>query len=288
MRSPRLQDQLVDQPENEVKSVGQPQITELEPQTSVERNEPPIPAWKRLISGPLPTDERISLITAIFSDSNEADVVNLDGDDTQTFIDVIDEVLSHSFTLEPVTQSLILHSAKQSLDMLPPGFQKICLGTLCKICGRLGLLPRSVRIQVPYDRSNDPLYTGGYADVWKGQYQDSHVAVKVLRVCANNNFEKITRVGTRSLSETICSLSLQRFCREAVAWKSLRHPNVLPLLGVMMRERCFVMVSEWMDSGNMNEYIWANRNVNRFELVSCPCCWLRLVPTTIFIARRRC
>ena len=213
MRSQKLQHQPVDQPEDEIKPVGHPQIMGSEPQTSVERYEPPIPAWKRLISGPLPTDERISLITAIFSGRNEADVVNLHGDNAQTFIDVIDEVLSHSFTLEPVTQSLILYSAKQSLDMLPPGLQKICLGALCKICGRLGLLPRSVRIQVPYDRSNDPLYTGGYADVWKGQYQDSHVAVKVLRVCANNNFEKITRVGTCSLSETFYLQPDHYLCR---------------------------------------------------------------------------
>ncbi|KAF9784386.1 kinase-like domain-containing protein [Thelephora terrestris] len=135
--------------------------------------------------------------------------------------------------------------------MLPPWLQKECLGALRKICGRSGLLPRSVKIQLHYDRSDDPLYQGGYADVWKGQYQDCHVAVKVLRVCASNNFEKITR----------------RFCKEAVAWKSLRHPNVLPLLGVMMRDRCFVMVSEWMNNGNIKEFIRDNRDVNRFELL---------------------
>lgn len=66
--------------------------------------QPPIPAWERLISDALPTDKRISLITAIFSDSNEVDTVNhLHGDDAQAFIDVIDEVLSCSFTLEAAT-----------------------------------------------------------------------------------------------------------------------------------------------------------------------------------------
>ena len=43
-----------------------------------------------------------------------------------------------------------------------------------------------------------------------------------------------------------------------------------------MGDRSFVMVSEWMNGGNINEFIKAHRNVNRFELVSCPQCWLRL------------
>jgi len=52
-----------------------------------------IPAWRRLISRPCATDERISLITGIFSDSNETQVVKgLRGDDAQVFVDVMDEV----------------------------------------------------------------------------------------------------------------------------------------------------------------------------------------------------
>jgi hypothetical protein len=51
------------------------------------------PTWKRLISRPLATRERTSLITVIFSDSSEAEAVRLlCGDDAQAFVDVIDEV----------------------------------------------------------------------------------------------------------------------------------------------------------------------------------------------------
>ena len=60
---------------------------------------------------------------------------------------------------------------------------------------------------------------------------------------------------------------LQRFCGEAVAWKHLRHPNVLPLLGVTVSERRFAMVSEWMEYGNINEFIEKDKRVNRAELV---------------------
>jgi len=62
---------------------------------------------------------------------------------------------------------------------------------------------------------------------------------------------------------------LQRFCREGVAWKHLRHPNILPLLGVTLNEHRFALVSEWMENGNINDFIKRDRHVNRTELVCC-------------------
>ena len=63
---------------------------------------------------------------------------------------------------------------------------------------------------------------------------------------------------------------MQRFCKEVVTWKALRHPNVLPLLGVTMGNYQFAMASEWMENGNINEFIKAHRDANRFELVWFP------------------
>ena len=50
-------------------------------------------------------------------------------------------------------------------------------------------------------------------------------------------------------------------------WGTLRHPNVLPLFGVTMAENRFVMVSEWMENGNINEFVKAHTDVNRLGLV---------------------
>jgi len=61
--------------------------------------------------------------------------------------------------------------------------------------------------------------------------------------------------------------SVQRFCKEVVTWRTLRHPNVLPLIGVMMTETQFAMVSDWMENGNINEFVKANPDANRLELV---------------------
>jgi serine/threonine protein kinase len=53
-----------------------------------------------------------------------------------------------------------------------------------------------------------------------------------------------------------------------MTWNTLDHPNVLPLLGVMMDDEQFVMVSEWMSNGNINQFTKTHKDANRFELVS--------------------
>ncbi|KAF9646886.1 kinase-like protein [Thelephora ganbajun] len=51
------------------------------------------PAWKKLIGHTLPTDERISLITSIFSDHDEVGVLEyLSSGDARAFIDMVDKV----------------------------------------------------------------------------------------------------------------------------------------------------------------------------------------------------
>ena len=50
------------------------------------------PAWKRLIGPTVSTEERTGLITSIFSDQDEVEVIEyLSGCDAQAFVDVIDE-----------------------------------------------------------------------------------------------------------------------------------------------------------------------------------------------------
>ena len=51
-------------------------------------------------------------------------------------------------------------------------------------------------------------------------------------------------------------------------WNALRHPNVLPLLGVTMTEypHRFVMVSGWMKDGNIVQFL-QRADADRLELV---------------------
>lgn len=53
------------------------------------------PAWKRLIDRPFYLDKQVSLTTHIFSDRDETETVrHLRGDDAQSFVDVVDQVIS--------------------------------------------------------------------------------------------------------------------------------------------------------------------------------------------------
>ncbi|KAF9644327.1 kinase-like protein [Thelephora ganbajun] len=185
---------------------------------------------KRLTNRALATHERVRLITAIFSDRDLVRMVKrVSADYAQTLIDVID----------------------RALDSLEPEIRRRCLASLYRICGRQALVPRSLVLPLCYNPKENPLYQGEFTDVWKGKYRGREVAARVLRMSSIDDPERIRR----------------RFCREVVAWKGLYHPNVLPLLGVTMIKNQFVMVSEWMKNGNINEFVKKNPNANRLELL---------------------
>lgn len=52
-------------------------------------------------------------------------------------------------------------------------------------------------------------------------------------------------------------------------WKHLHHPNILPLLGATMHNNRLCLVSEWMDQGNVNDYLKPRERaeVNRIKLI---------------------
>ena len=50
-------------------------------------------------------------------------------------------------------------------------------------------------------------------------------------------------------------------------WKTLRHPNVLQLIGVTMTSDRFEMISDWMLNGNITDFVRAHPQTNRMELV---------------------
>ena len=79
-------------------------------------------------------------------------------------------------------------------DILP-SVRNQCLRPLYKTCGRHALLPKTMEVPVCYDPTGDALYSGGYADVWKGQYRDRDVAVKVIRTFSNSDFGKVIGVS---------------------------------------------------------------------------------------------
>ncbi|TDL23525.1 kinase-like protein [Rickenella mellea] len=119
-----------------------------------------------------------------------------------------------------------------------------------------GNLPANIFVHDVQRISSRPLMGGGFADIWQGEFRGRPVALKELRI--------FDRSGDEFLK------AQRRFFREALVWKELNHPNVLPFYGVLSNNfgLKLAMVSPWMVHGNLVTYLKnATKNVDRLKLV---------------------
>ena len=95
------------------------------------------------------------------------------------------------------------------------------------------------------------------------------MCVKLLRIhnthAINQKRTMAVRDGRDFWFAPLALTSCKAFCEEAVVWKRLRHPNVVPLLGVVMPLQ---LVSMWMPNGTLGDFVSAKPNVDRISLVS--------------------
>ncbi|KAF9642056.1 kinase-like protein, partial [Thelephora ganbajun] len=120
---------------------------------------------------------------------------------------------------------------------------------LRSICGTRATLPTSYTLSTDQLSINpDPFASGGFGDVYRGTLNGSRVCVKRARVSARDDPQEADKA----------------FCKEAVMWKRLNHPNVLPLLGVTIAP--FQLISNWMSGGNLPEYIEKHSDADRIGL----------------------
>jgi len=118
--------------------------------------------------------------------------------------------------------------------------------------------------------SDEILAFGGFGDVRDGRYGEVRVAVKAARVPFQRDLGKTREVTIHGISPSTRSVNhlLQRFYNEVILRSTLSHPNILRLFGAQedVEKRQFATVSEWMDGGNIMEFIKGN-HANRLELV---------------------
>jgi len=102
--------------------------------------------------------------------------------------------------------------------------------------------------------TSPPIYAGNN-DLWKGDFNGRTVAVKSLRICD----------GSRDLKRQDDILR-----REAVLWRQLSHPNLVPLLGLsdLGEGALSALVSPWLENGNIKQYLRiSSEHVNRLQLM---------------------
>ncbi|KAF7374431.1 hypothetical protein MSAN_00327200 [Mycena sanguinolenta] len=171
--------------------------------------------------------ERIAtLLTSIFaSKSLEEAVLRLEGDSAQCFLDVVQNTLDKGFLLTqkdgPMARRIIRKLACSS-DKLPSALF---------ITGITG-------------KEEYPTFGGGFADIYRASYNNRTVALKYMRAIQYMR-------GSDSRNVRL------KFCREALVWKELCHPHILPFLGI--EENSFPsplsMVSPWMEHGTVLDYL---------------------------------
>ncbi|KAJ8083254.1 hypothetical protein PM082_009126 [Marasmius tenuissimus] len=120
-----------------------------------------------------------------------------------------------------------------------------------------GLHPTCLSIQNVKMIGKYPIAAGGFGDVWKGTIGDSNelVCLKVVKVYMSSNLERLTN----------------EYQREAILWRQLKHPNVLPFLGIYQLEQTeqLCLISPWMEKGNLVEFLKATKreDVDHYTLV---------------------
>ncbi|KAJ7162180.1 kinase-like domain-containing protein [Mycena filopes] len=183
---------------------------------------------------PLPVEELRQLL---LSEEERKAVFKLRGNDAVVFMDRLLLTLD-VLRADGQTDQLILRS-------------EACL---LKLSQKSRLLPTSFLVENVVCDSRDPAGGGGFADVYKGQLSTTAVALKVLRI----------HVAGALLTEVE-----KNFCREALIWRQMQHPNILPFLGISKTvfPGRLCMVAPWMDAGSVMTYIKAHPTADRKALL---------------------
>ncbi|KAH7322150.1 kinase-like domain-containing protein [Rhizoctonia solani] len=99
-----------------------------------------------------------------------------------------------------------------------------------------------------------PFTIGGLSDIYRGCLTDRKpVAVKALRIAMQHSIGESPK-------------HLRRAARELHTWSKCKHPNVLPLYGLVTFRDRIGMVSPWMSKGTLPQYLSANPSADRRRL----------------------
>lgn len=94
------------------------------------------------------------------------------------------------------------------------------------------------------------------------------VAVKSIRIFLEEDVETALKVRADP-KFFLYAKSFQEFGREALIWRQLSHPNLLPFFGLYTLDGRLSLASPWMENGHLQQYLkgWS-RDIDRVSLVN--------------------
>ncbi|EMD36773.1 hypothetical protein CERSUDRAFT_51530 [Gelatoporia subvermispora B] len=140
---------------------------------------------------------------------------------------------------------------------LPVDMRRRSIKTMRKICSLNAIYPPAFLIPPGSVKVCNATQAacGGFGKVYRGELHGRAVAIKV----ANSDV-----MHMKSSFNDITGL----FSGEAVIWRYLEHPNILPFYGVDTELFPMSCVSKWMAGGTIDVYLCNNQAENRIRLAS--------------------
>ncbi|KAJ7207561.1 kinase-like domain-containing protein, partial [Mycena pura] len=115
-----------------------------------------------------------------------------------------------------------------------PKYRPLLSKALIRLSRVSGHHPRCFSLS-KLERVGDQVAAGAFGDIWKGLVKHNYVAVKAMRIFQAEDVKA----------------TLKEFGREALIWRQLSHPNVLPFFGLYYLENRLCLISPWMDTGHI-------------------------------------
>ncbi|KAL0577295.1 hypothetical protein V5O48_004688 [Marasmius crinis-equi] len=180
-------------------------------------------------------DEHIAevLRIALESDGGREVILRLQGEDAQVCVDLIQDVLDKASASEHEHTD-----GSDGQDRSPNDFKHQAQRLLVKLSEAQDILPACLFIKGVRRHDSEAFYGGTFGDIYRATFRSEDVALKRIRVFQNTtDRHKIIR----------------GLCREALLWRTLKHPYVLPFRGMDADSfpSLLCLVSPWLKNGTI-------------------------------------
>ncbi|KAK1215509.1 Rho guanine nucleotide exchange factor [Marasmius sp. AFHP31] len=170
-------------------------------------------------------DEELHQIKAFLEDVEKCrKVVEKEGDEAQRWLDSLQTLMGSDY------------------EKLPRQSKSTMFKVMLRLSKKSGLFPRCLRINNVERLGSHPVAGGGFGDVWKGKIAGKTVCLKVVKMYLASDVEQL----------------LREYMQEAIVWQQLRHPNLLPFVGMYYfgeGQGQLCLVSPWMEQGNLVTFL---------------------------------
>ncbi|KAK1215505.1 Rho guanine nucleotide exchange factor [Marasmius sp. AFHP31] len=188
------------------------------------------------------TNDELEQIQVFFKDAQKCRrVLETEGDEAQRWLDLLQALADH--------------------QVVPRKSKSAIFKVMLRLSKKSGMYPRCLKINNVEKMGSYPVAGGGFGDVWKGRVANEIVCLKVVKIYLASDVQQL----------------LKEYMREAIVWQQLRHPNLLPFVGMYYLgegQGQLCLVSPWMEQGNLVTFLknappeWVDRTRLAYDVAS--------------------